>query len=136
MAEVSLEVPGELVGPVQESVLLLYSSTAEALHLALRAHAEGRGALADVRRHRARLARLDALLDQIGGCASETELGVRLSASAELLHDAVYGALIDAGEGLAVACGVDWRDKRSGEGVAEAARRVIALDALLRRIHE
>jgi hypothetical protein len=136
MAEVSLEVPGELVGTVRESVLLLYSSSAEALHLALAAHAERRVPLDEVRRQRVRLARLDALLDQLGGCASEPGGGVELSATAELLHDAFYGALLDAGERLGIACGASWRDKRSGDEIADAARSVIALDALLRRVGE
>jgi hypothetical protein len=131
MAEVSLEVPGELAGALRESVLLLYASSAEALHLALREHAERRLGQEEVRRHRARLAQLDALLDQLGGDAGP---GREVSAPRELLHDAVYGALIDAGERLAAACDAGWRGERPFESVAGAARSVIALDGLLRQV--
>jgi hypothetical protein len=134
MAEVSLEVPGTLAGPLQESVLLLYASSAEALHLALREHAERRVAQGEVRRHRARLAQLDALLDQLGGDAGPSRRDVEVSAPRELLHDAVYGALIDAGERLAAACDAGWRGERPFESVAGAARSVIALDGLLRQV--
>jgi hypothetical protein len=136
MAEVSLEVPGELVGPLRESVLLLYASSAEALHLALREHRAGRVGQEEVRRHRARLARLDALLDQLGGSACEPGRDVEVSASRELVHDAVYGALIEAGERLAAACDAGWRGERPFESVAALARSVIALDGLLRQLRE
>ena len=51
MARVSVEVPSELVGPVRETVLLLYEATAESLQLSLRAHSEGRGSLEEVGAH-------------------------------------------------------------------------------------
>jgi hypothetical protein len=131
MAEVSLEVPGELVGRVRESVLLLYEASAEALHLALRAHAEGHGTIDEVDRHRAHVARLDGLLDQLD---EDARSPVSVCAPAEILHDALYGALIDAGERLAAECDASWRADRSLEDVGGAARWVIALDALLRRV--
>jgi hypothetical protein len=124
MARVSVEVPAELVGPVRETVLLLYQATAESLQLALRAHAEGRGSLDEVGAHRARLAELDELA---GGLGSG-----RLSAPAELLHDAFYGALIDAGERLSTTVDRAWRGELPLERVQEAAAEVLALHRLLR----
>ena len=147
MARVSVEVPSELVGPVRETVLLLYQATAESLHLSLRAHSEGRGSpgveacarlaqLDELRRSSAgrpaaaaqRAAELlhDALRradrrrrapavtasslarrapwSASGGGGEVLALGSHAlaRAQAELLHDAFYGALIDAGERLAV----------------------------------
>ena len=88
------------MGPIRETVLLLYQATAESLELSLRAHSEGRGSLEEVGAHRARLAQLDELAGSLGSRAGSP--GSRqLSAPAELLHDAFYGALIDAGERLA-----------------------------------
>jgi hypothetical protein len=128
MARVSVEVPAELVGRVRETVLLLYEATAESLHLALRAHSEGRGSPRELHEHRARLAQLDDLLTRLGPPA-----GSRLvSAPAELLHDALYGALIDAGERLAVAASSSWRGEVPLERVQDAAAEVLALHRLLR----
>jgi hypothetical protein len=130
MARVSVEVPSELVGPVRETVLLLYQATVESLQLSLRAHSEGRGSLEEVGLHRERLAQLDELAGSLGW---EAGPGTRqLSAPAELLHDAFYGALIDAGERLAVTASRTWRGELPLERVQEAAAEVLALHRLLR----
>ena len=128
MARVSVEVPSELVGPVRETVLLLYQATAESLQLSLRAHSEGRGSLEQVGLHRERLAQLDELAGSLGWATGAREL----SAPAELLHDAFYGALIDAGERLAVSASSSWRGELPLERVQEAAAEVLALHRLLR----
>jgi hypothetical protein len=128
MARVSVEVPSELVAPIHETVLLLYQATAESLQLSLRAHSEGRGSLEEVALHRERLAQLDQLAGSLGW-----EAGSRhLSAPADLLHDAFYGALIDAGERLAVTASSSWRGELPLERVQEAAAEVLALHRLLR----
>jgi hypothetical protein len=128
MARVSMEVPAELVGRVRETVLLLYEATAESLHLALRARSQGRGSPRELHDHRTRLAQLDGLLAQLGGPAGSRQVG----APAELLHDAFYGALIDAGERLAVTASSAWRGEEPLERVQEAAGEVLALHRLLR----
>jgi hypothetical protein len=134
MARVSVEVSAELVGRVRETVLLLYEATAESLHLALRAHAEGRGSPRELHEHRTRLAQLDELLAQLGWPAGGRPDGVELSGPAELLHDALYGTLIDAGERLAVTATSAWRGELPLERVQEAAAEVLALHRLLRRL--
>jgi hypothetical protein len=143
MARVSMEVPAELVGPVRETVLLLYQATAESLQLSLRAHSEGRGSLEEVAEHRARLAQLDELAGSLGwhaearsgeprpGGPAPPSAARQLSAPAELLHDAFYGALIDAGERLAVTASSAWRGELPLERVQEAAAEVLALHRLL-----
>jgi len=138
MARVSVEVPSELVGPIGETVLLLYQATAESLQLSLRAHSEGRGSLEEVGAHRARLAELDDLAGSLGrrtgspGARAATASGSRrLSAPAELLHDAFYGALIDAGERLSTTVDRAWRGELPLERVQEAAAEVLALHRLL-----
>jgi len=128
MERVSVEVPAELVGQVRETVLLLYEATAESLHLALRAHSEQRGSPSELHEHRVRLAQLDGLLTQLGWPAGPRQL----SAPAELLHDAFYGALIDAGDRLAVTASSSWRGEQPLERVQEAAAEVLALHRLLR----
>jgi hypothetical protein len=139
MARVSVEVPAELQAPIRETVLLLYEATAESLHLSLRAQSERRGSPKEPHEHRARLAELDALLRQLGwpagarGTTAAAPSGpLELGGPAELLHDAFYGALIDAGERLAVTATAAWRGERPLERVQEAAAEVLALHRLLR----
>lgn len=139
MERVSVEVPSELVGSVRETVMLLYQATAESLRLSLRAHSEGRGSLEEVGLHRVRLAQLDELAGNLrweGGCPEEPRAAGtgarRLDAPAELLHDAFYGALIDAGERLAVTASSAWRGELPLERVQTAAAEVLALHRLLR----
>jgi len=119
-------------------VLLLYEATAESLQLVLRADSEGRGSQEEVGAHRARLAQLGELADSLGwgagraGHATAAPGDPRLlSAPAELLHDAFYGALIDAGERLAVAASRSWRGELPLERVQEGAAEVLALHRLL-----
>ena len=136
MARVSVEVPSELVGPLRETVLLLYRATAESLQLSLRAHAEDRGSLEEVAAHRDRLAKLDRLAASLGwraGRPAPSQPGPRrLNAPAELLHDAFYGALLDAGERLSTTVDRAWRGELPLERVQEAAAEVLALHRLLR----
>ena len=132
MARVSVEVPAEVVGRVRETVLLLYEATAESLHLSLRAHSEGRGSPRELHDHRVRLAQLDELLAQLGWPAGAPPDGLDLGGPAELLHDALYGTLIDAGERLAVTATSAWRGELPLERVQDAAAEVLALHRLLR----
>jgi Arc/MetJ family transcription regulator len=123
MSRVSVEVPAELVKPIRETMLLLYEATAESLHLALRARA-----LDEVRLHRRRLEELDELVRALEPDEQATEL----SATRDIVHDALYGALIDAGERLAEASNQAWRGELPLERVQAAAEEVLAVDALLR----
>jgi hypothetical protein len=128
MTRVSVEVPAELIRPIRETVLLLYQATAESLHLALKARESGDDAVEEVHHHRARLDALDDLVRRLepeGG-------GARLSAPHDLLHDTLYGALIDAGERLAETSNRCWRGELPLDRVQERAGEVLAIDALLR----
>jgi hypothetical protein len=138
MARVSMEVPAELVGPIRETVFLLHQATTESLQLALTAHAEGRGSLEEVREHRERLAQLDELVAALGrpADAATPPHAVALRAPADVLHDAFYGALIDAGERLAVTADRCWRAELPLEDVQAAADEVLRIHALLRRLDE
>ncbi|MGH2744292.1 MAG: hypothetical protein ACRDLY_06500 [Thermoleophilaceae bacterium] len=135
MALVTVEVPAALVYPLRETLVLLYEATVEALHFALRASGERRTPLSEVHDHRARLAQLDAMLQRLGWPGGSADEAVELSAPEELLHDAVYGALIDAGERLATTCSRSWSGEPGTEDVRPAAEEVIALDRLLRSLH-
>ena len=130
MERVSLEVPAELVAPLRETVLLLYQATAESLHLALRARASGGAELEEAHTHRARL---DELAD-LAGQLREDARGVKLSGPRDLLHDTLYGALIDAGERLAATSSGAWRGELPLDRVQAGAEEVLALDALLREL--
>lgn len=131
MAEVALQVPGGLAPGLRDTVLLLYRAAVEALHLAFGARGE---ALEEGRAQRERLNELDALLEQVGWPGDPVPSVLELRGRADLLRDAVYGALIDAGERLAVACAGGWRGESSAGGVRAAAREVIELDRLLREL--
>ncbi len=128
MAQVA--VPAGLVRCVRETGLLLYGATAEALQLAI----GGDAAVEELRRHRERLTGLGALLDQLGWEDEVAQRGVELVAPPDVLGDVLHGALIDAGERLAAACGAGWRGDDDAASVRAAAREVIALDRLLREL--
>ena len=134
MAQVAVEVPTALAQPLRETVLLLYRAALEALHLAFGSHDEPQAAHEEIVRQRERLRRLGALLDQLGWPAPAGLERVRLVAPADVLSDALHGALIDAGERLAVACAGSWRGEASPDSVRAAAREVIELDRLLREV--
>lgn len=138
MARVSVEVPAEVVDPIRETVLLLYGASAESMHLSLKARAEGRGSLDDVAQHRSRLAALDQLLRALDSAAPEpgaTRTGtLRVEAPRDLLHDALYGTLIDSGERLAETSNACWRGELPPERVRDAAEEVLTIDRLLREL--
>jgi hypothetical protein len=123
MTRVSVEVPAELAEPVRETVLLLYQATAESLHQALRA-----GDAVEARSHRLRVDELDDLA--CGLAARE----LRMTASRDLLHDVLYGALIDSGERLAELSSGAWRGQVPPERIQEAAGEVLSLNGLLREL--
>jgi hypothetical protein len=127
MAQAAVEVPAALVHPLRETVLLLYRAALEALHGALRDDEE-------VVTQRGRVRQLDALLDQLGWPGPPRTEARRLTGPADLLGDALHGALIDAGERLAVACTASWRGEAGEDSVRAAAREVIELDRLLREL--
>jgi hypothetical protein len=130
MARVSVEVPAELVGQIRETVLLLYQATAETLHVTLKAGGEDEALVGEAHLHRLRVDELDDLARRLGG--EEGDVGV--TASRDLLHDVLYGALIDAGERLAETSNRAWRGELPLERVQESAEEVLALDALLREL--
>ena len=130
----ALEVPSALVPCVRETVLLQYQAAAEALQLAFRARGEAGPSRAEVLRARERLGQLGGLLDQLGWPGEPVPPALEVAASVHLLRDALHGALIDAGERLAVACEGSWRGDASPDGVRASAGEVIALDGLLRSL--
>jgi hypothetical protein len=85
-----------------------------------------------VHEHRARLVELDSLLEQLEESA-RPELEVEVDAARDVLHDAIYGAFIDAGERIAVACDASWR-REPVEKVRGLADELVKLEALLRRV--
>ena len=123
MSRVSVEVPGELVEPVHETVLLLYQATAESLHQALKAGDE-----VEARTHRLRVDELDDLARALGGGEA------RLTGSRDLIHDVLYGALIDSGERLAELSSEAWRGQIPPQRIQEAAGEVLSLNRLLREL--
>ena len=125
MARVSVEVPAELLEPIRETVLMLYEVSAESLHLALKHRA-----LAEARLHQARVDELDDLVRQLRG----TERPLGLTAPRDLLHDTLYGALIDAGERLAALSGQGWRGEVPADRIQEAAGEVLSFHSLLGRL--
>ena len=134
MAEVALEVPAALVPCMRETVLMQYRAAVEALHLAFGAQGGPGASPEDVRRGRARLRQLDALLDQLGRPHAAAPQAVEVAGPSQVLRDALHGSLIDAGERLAVACESSWRGEASAESVRSAVGEVIALDRLLRQV--
>jgi len=127
MARASVEVPRELVEALRETVLLLYQATAESLHQALRTRVAGETDTAEAHSHRARIDELDELVRSLAAGGDS----VVLRGSRDLLHDVLYGALIDAGERLAALSGQGWRGEVPAERIQEAAGEVLSLHSLL-----
>ena len=127
MTRVSVEVPAELVRPIRETVLLLYQATAESLHQALESRADGHAEVEEAHSHRLRIDELDDLARELVG----GERAVRLTASRDLLHDMLYGALLDAGERLADASGRSWRGELPAARIEAAAEEVLTLHRML-----
>ena len=138
MAHASVEVPAALVGAVRDTAGLLWDATVEALHFALRSHVEDVHVPSEeVVRGRERLADLDALLARLGWWGEAAPVGdVELSAPRDVLHDVLYGTLIEAGERFAAACGEGWRDGSCRDEVRTVALEVIALDGLLADVRD
>ncbi len=134
MVQVALEVPAGLVPCVRETVLLLYRAAVEALHMALGGPGESAAPLEEVRPHRERLTQLGEVVDQVGWAGQPVPQELEVVGARDALVDVLHGSLIDAGERLAVACGGSWRGEASADSVRTAAREVIALDRLLRRL--
>jgi hypothetical protein len=143
MAEVAVEVPAPLVPAVRDTVVLLLGATAEALGLSLDAQAEGGEPTREAGRHRERLEQLGRALDQLGWPGGEPDRPAAeggpaqpaaLRGAFEVVHDALHGALIDAGERLAVACSASWHSEASEASVRELAAQVIVLDRLVREL--
>ena len=134
MAQVAVELPAALVPCVRETVLLQYRAALEALHLAFGALGEPGVSLEEARRGRDRLARLDALVGQFGRPGEAVPEAVGLTGPADLVRDALHGALLDAGERLAVACEGRWRGEGRAGSVRSVAGEVIGLDRLLREL--
>ncbi len=131
MTRVSVEVPAELVGPIRETVLLLYQATAESLHQALESRADGHAEVEEAHSHRLRIDELDDLARELVVERAGGEQAVRLTASRDLLHDMLYGALLDAGERLAEASGRSWRGELPAARIEAAAEEVLALHRML-----
>jgi hypothetical protein len=129
MAKVAVEVPAALAQPLRETVLLLYRSALEGLQLELGAD-DPSGAASQ----RGRLRELGELLDQLGWPGPPGPAARTLTAPPALLADALHGALIDAGERLAVACAASWRGEAGPEVVRALAHEVIELARLLREV--
>jgi hypothetical protein len=136
MARASVQVPAALVEAVRDTVVLLYHSTVEALHFSLRSEVEQEEPREEAVLCRARLAELDALLVVLGWWGEAPKGDVEITAPREVLHDALYGTLIEAGERLAAACGEGSRDGARPDAVRAAAMEVIALDGLLAEVRE
>jgi hypothetical protein len=134
MAEVSVQVPASVVPSIRDTVVLLFRATAEALYLSLGRYGEGGEPLREVRRHRERLGSIDTLLVQLGWPGDPVPELVEVSGPRSLLHDALHGAMIDAGERLAVAAAAGWRSEAPTVSVRGVAAEVIALDRLVRQI--
>jgi hypothetical protein len=106
MPRVSVEVPEKLVEAVRETVLLLYPGHGRVAPPGARARAEGEaGTASEAHAHRVRI----DVLDELARALAAGPVPVRLTASRDLLHDMLYGALIDAGERLAALSGRGWR---------------------------
>jgi hypothetical protein len=128
MAEITVELQASLVVRFRCTVLLLFEATAEALHLTLSTLSLDPEAVTEVRQHFMRLSQLAEVLDQVGWGAVRGSGDVEIEASPEVLHDALLGSLLDAGEALATDI------QGEAEGVRRLAEDVVSLDRILKHV--
>ena len=129
MTPIEVRIAVSLVARIRETTLLLFEATAEALWFALGAMSRDPGVLPEVRGHYLRLSQSAALLDQLGWTADEASGEATVAAAPDVLHDAVLGSLLDAGESMAGAI------HEGAQDVQVQAREVVALDALLKEVN-
>jgi hypothetical protein len=128
---IELRVPSSLIRSLRETARLLYDATRESLQYALRGSAHG-GVAKEIDLHQERLADTEALLGQLHPSREAAPSDLPITGRYDLLHDVVYGALIDAAERLAVTSDDAWRQPPLRPLIPVFANQVLALDALLR----
>lgn len=97
-------VPAAQVTTVRATLLILYQVKADALNVATAEYLDDRESLASVLGHRRELGELDDLIEQAGWEAPSTSDSLELVGPADLVRDAVYGALLGATSTVEQAC--------------------------------
>ena len=125
MPAISIEVPPEQREDLHRELVTYYGVKAEAIHVSVERHLDGEEPLGEVLRHRAELAAIDALIDQLGwrldappAAASE------VAGDADVLTQAVHAALARAAEELRNLLETATADADELETVGRVLRRV------------
>jgi hypothetical protein len=125
---VTVTVPSEQGEAVLETLLNLYQTQAEALHVATLAYLDDRDSLVRVLDARDELAEIEALIELVGWKFGGRAEPLELVGSPALVREAVHAMLVDAAEGFAR--GVD-RYERGETGLGQLRAQAHAAATVL-----
>jgi len=124
---VTVTVPPEQGDDVLDTLLTLYQSRAEALHVATLAYLEDRRSLEPVVEHRDDLTQIEALIDLAGWSFGPRIAPVELVGPPALVRETIYASLVDAAGAVARDLG---RYERGEVELEQLDARVCAAAAL------
>lgn len=101
LAPVEFELPPALLLPLRDTLLHLYSGSAETLSWSMHRLLDRQTEVSEVDEARVRLGQVAAVLDQVGWHDDEIVAAGTIDAPRDVLLDAVQGALLDVRDRLA-----------------------------------
>jgi hypothetical protein len=135
MPALTLDVPPDRRDDLLRVLLSLYSLKAEAVHLAADDYVNNERSLPALIDHRAELAAIDDLIEQLGWRLNLPAHPARLTGDGHLLAEVSHGALDDAVDDLRESLSTPAAGPKDVESIGRLVRRVNALFALLQTIY-
>ena len=135
MPEIRIDVPPDHRDDLLRELLTLYSQKAEAINRAVDEYLADERKVQALLDHRAELADVDPLIDQLGWRLQAARTVTRLVGDEDLLAEIGHAALNSAVEDLGASASSASAGPREVETIGRALRRVNALFALLQTIY-
>jgi hypothetical protein len=135
MPERRIDVPPDHRDDLLRELLTLYSQKAEAINRAVDEYLADERKVRALLDHRAELAEVDVLIDQLGWRLQAPRTATRLVGEEHLLAEIGHAALNSAVDDLGESVGVGSAGPREVEAIGRTLRRVNALFGLLQTIY-
>jgi hypothetical protein len=135
MPALTIEVPTDQRDDLLRVLLSLYAVSADALHHACNEYVRNERALDPLLAHRAELAAIDGLLDQVGWRLGIAREPARLVGEPQLLSEVARGALDTAVDELSEQISEAGPSAADVDAIGRALRHVRALLRLLEAVH-
>lgn len=131
----TIQVPSDRRDDVLREVLSLYSLKAEEVHRAVDDYLANERSLPALIHHRAELASIEGLIEQLGWRLNAPPSPVRLTGEGHLLAEIGHGALDNAVDDLGESLSIPSAGPKDVQAIDCALRRVNALFELLQAIY-